>query len=175
MRKLFPFLCMLLLADAGCKKNTSAWYAASFLGSINGSPTLPVDFTGPIDQMTCEQSYFTGGPAKISRWTFSFHSTLNNNAFNLTIPSTDSSNTMPIGQPLSFIASRNTPTPQEFELSVLYGGNTFSSSDSGAFTITFSLFDKKTTANFTGSIYGPTGTYIITEGSFTGIPITYAN
>ena len=28
-----------------------------FLGSINGSPTLPVDFTGPIDQMTCDQSY----------------------------------------------------------------------------------------------------------------------
>ncbi len=146
-----------------------------FLGSINGSPTLPVDFTGPIDQMTCDQSYFTGGPTKISRWTFSFHSTLNNNAFNLTIPCTDSSDTMPVGQPLFFTYSSKTPTSQQFELSVLYGGSAFSASDSGAFTITFSLFDKKATAEFTGSLYGPTGTYIITEGSFTDVPITYTH
>jgi hypothetical protein len=175
MRKLFPFLCILLLADGGCKKNTPAWYAASFLGSINGSPTLPVDFTGPIDQMTCDQSYFTGGPTKIARWTFSFHSTLNNNAFTLTIPSTDSSNTMPTGKPLTFSYSSNSPASQNFELSVLYGGSVFSASDSGIFVITFNLFDKQATADFTGSLYGPNGTYIITEGSFTGVPITYAN
>ena len=176
MRKLFPFLCILvLLTGAGCKKNTPEWYAASFLGSINGSPTLPVDFTGPIDEMTCEQSYFTGGATRVSRWTFSFHSTLNNNAFTLIIPSTDSSNTLPIGQPLSFSHSSNAPNPLDFELSVVYGGTVFSASDSGAFTITFSLFDKKTTADFTGTVFGPTGTYIITEGSFTDVPITYAN
>lgn len=174
MRKLFLFLCILLLAGAGCKKNSPDWYAASFLGSVNGSPTYPVDFTGPIDQMTCDQSYFTGGATKISRWTFSFHSTLNNNAFTLTIPGADSSNTLPIGQPLSFSYSSNQPTPQDFELSVLYGGSVFSASDSGVFIITFSLFDKKASANFTGTLYGPTGTYIITEGSFTEVPITYA-
>jgi len=82
---------------------------------------------------------------------------------------------MPIGQPLFFRYSSNAPTSQQFELSVLYGGSAFSASDSGAFTITFSLFDKKTTAEFTGRLYGPTGTYIITEGSFTNIPITFAN
>jgi hypothetical protein len=63
---------------------------------------------------------------------------------------------------------------QNFELSVLDGGNVYSAQDSASLTITFSLFDKKATADFTAGLFGSFGAYIITEGSFTDIPIVYA-
>jgi hypothetical protein len=164
---------LFLFACAACKKSTPPWYAASFLGSFNGAPTYPVDFTGPVDQLSCDQSYYTGGGTKVSRWTFSFHSSINNGTFVLIIPSTDSSNTMPVGKTLNYTSGSQSPS-QGFELTVAGGGSAYSGTDSTTFAITFSLFDKKTTADFTGSLHGPNGTYIITEGSFTDVPITYA-
>lgn len=174
MRKLCYLLSALLLL-AGCKKDSPTIYAASFLRSINGSATVPNDYSSPIDQLSCSQSYYTGGASRISRWVFSFHSTLNNNSFNLLLPSTDSSNNLPIGIPLRFTTGSLSTILQSFELSVLDGGSVYSAQDSASITITFSLFDKKATGDFTASLYGSFGAYIITEGSFTDIPITYAH
>jgi hypothetical protein len=173
MRKLFPLLSALLLL-AGCKKNNPTIYGASFLRSINGAATFPNDYSSPVDQLSCTQSYFTGGASKVSRWDFSFHSTFNNNSFNLIIPSTDSSKTLPIGIPLLFTSGSLSNTLPGLEFSVLDGGSVYSGQDSASLTITFSLFDKKATADFTASLYGSWGIYVITEGSFTDIPITYA-
>jgi hypothetical protein len=170
MRKLCYLLSALLLL-AGCKKASSTIYGASFLRSINGSATFPNDYSSPVDQLSCTQSYFTGGASKTSRWLFSFHSTFNNNSFTLLIPSTDSSKTLPTGTPLRFTSNT---TLQGFELSVLDGGTIYSMQDSAALTITFSIFDKKATADFTASLFGSFGAYIITEGTFNDIPITYA-
>jgi hypothetical protein len=173
MRKLcFLFSALLLLA--ACKKDDSTIYGASFLRSINGAATFPNDYSSPVDQLSCTQSYFTGGPSKVSRWIFSFHSTFNNNSFFLLLPSTDSSNTLPIAIPLRFTSGNLNNSLQTFELSVLDAGNVYSGQDSTILTITFSLFDKKATADFTASLTGSFGVYVITEGSFKDIPITYA-
>ncbi len=173
MRKLCCLLSALLLL-AGCKKDNSTIYGASFLRSINGSATFPNDYSSPVDQLSCNQSYFTGGASKTSRWVFSFHSTFNNNSFTLVLPSTDSSKTLPIGTPLRFTSGSLSTSLQSFELSVLDGGSVYSGQDSASLTITFSIFDKKATADFTASLIGSFGAYIITQGSFNDIPITYA-
>ena len=76
---------------------------------------------------------------------------------------------------MSFGYRSRQPTTDSFNVNVHDGGAMYDGPDSSFLSVTFSLFDKLATGGFTASLYGPTGLYVITSGSFANIPITFAN
>ena len=172
MRKLLPLLSALLLLLGGCQKTTPANAAnAGFNRSINGSSTRPWNFSS-TDQLSFNQSYdYTdGGPH--TRWTMTLHSS--GAAVSLSFPGKDTSRKLPCEKLMSFGYHMSQSPTDSFKVIVHDAGTLYDGPDSSFLALTFTLFDKLATGGFTASLYGPTGLYVITSGTFANIPITFA-
>lgn len=171
MRKLLPLLSALLLLG-GCKKDAPANAAsASFDRSINGSSVQPRNFTG-TNQISFTQSHDLSTGTPRTRWTMTLRSP--NVAVDLTFPGKDTSRSLSCEKLMSFGYRSSQPATDSFAVTVHDAGATYDGPDSSFLSVTFTLFDKLATGGFTASLYGPTGLYVITSGSFANIPIGFA-
>jgi hypothetical protein len=171
MRKLLPLLSALLLLG-GCKKDAPVNAPSAYFDrSINGSSVQPWNFYGP-DQVSLTQSQDGSAGRPHSRWTITLHSA--NVAVSLTFPGKDTSRMLPCEKLMSFGYRSSQPATDSFKVNVHDAGALYDGPDSSFLSVTFSLFDKLATGGFTASLYGPTGLYVITSGSFANIPITFA-
>jgi|SRR6185312_7447045 len=171
MRKLLPLLSALLLLG-GCKKDAPVNVPSAYFDrSINGSSIQPWNFYGP-GQLSITQSHDLSDGRALTRWTMTLHSA--NVAVSLTFPGKDTSRKMPCEKLMSFGYRSTQAATDSFTVAVHDAGTTYNGPDSTFLSVTFSLFDKLATGGFTAGLYGPTGLYVITSGSFTNIPITFA-
>ena len=172
MRKLLPLLSALLLLG-GCKKDAAVNApSASFDRSIDGSSVRAWNFNS-TDQLTLTQTHDLSDGLPRTHWIMTLLSA--NVAVSLTFPGKDTASKLPCEKLMSFGYHSSQPATDSFNVNVHDAGTLYDGPDSSFLSVTFSLFDKLATGGFTASLYGPTGLYVITSGTFANIPITFAN